>query len=84
MASNDYVTEAESRQTKKQMKAPCVYVAWNDMLNKDTDFYPAVNCSYDCAHCGWNPEVKQKRVEKIVAELEAERAKQKKRKKVKG
>lgn len=69
MPSNDYVTEAESRQLKCSRRAPCVYQSWNDRLNKDSDFYPNVNCSFDCDSCGWNPDVKKRRVEKMREEL---------------
>lgn len=69
MPSNDYASEAEERRKKRESKAPCVYSAWNEVLHKDTDFYPTVNCSYDCDHCGWNPEVKLRRLEKIKSNL---------------
>lgn len=62
MASNDYVSDAEDRKTKRSNKAPCVYTAWSDRHNKEMEFYPAVSCSYECDHCGWNPVVANDRI----------------------
>lgn len=62
MASNDYVSDAESRKTKRNNKAPCMYIAWSDHYHKDMEFYPAVNCSYECDRCGWNPAVAKDRI----------------------
>lgn len=64
---------AQERRPKVLMKAPCQYEEWSDTQNKDIYVYPAVSCSFDCAHCGWNPEVKAKRVEKMLAEIAARR-----------
>ena len=48
---------------------PCVYMEWNEILEKDRPRKPAVDCKLDCDHCGWNPEVAQKRIQKIKSEI---------------
>ena len=47
------------------LDTPCVYMAWNEILEKDKPRKPAVDCNLDCDHCGWNPEVAKKRIQKI-------------------
>ena len=44
---------------------PCVYIEWNEILEKDRPRKPDVDCNMDCDHCGWNPEVAKKRIQKI-------------------
>ena len=70
MAREGYVSEAEDRKMKRSIRAPCVYTAWNNILKQETEFYPAVWCEHDCAHCGWNPLVAEARLAKIRARLE--------------
>ena len=70
MASNSYTADAEDRKMKRSIHAPCVYTAWNEYLKKDTEFYPAVGCSYDCKRCGWNPDVAAERIARIKEEME--------------
>ena len=76
----------EERKSKRANKAPCTYSAPDPRTGRMRDYYPAVICSCDCAACGWNPEVKEKRVSKMMAEVEARRAAEaaKKRKAKKG
>lgn len=59
------------RKSKSSKKAPCVYEVYDEVFHKKMQVYPAVNCGYHCSHCGWNPEIAQKRVEKMQAELAA-------------
>ena len=47
---------------------PCAYINWNERLGKDESRRPAVDCDLDCKHCGWNPEVAKKRIEKTMTE----------------
>ena len=56
---------AEARQTKVTLRAPCVYQDWSDVHQKVADVFPAVNCNYDCSHCGWNPDVAKARLQKM-------------------
>ena len=58
------------RKTKPAISAPCVYEVWDEVRNKDVPVYPAVNCSYGCDRCGWNPEVKEQRIAKIRESLQ--------------
>lgn len=59
-------------QTKKRaLGSPCGYEAFNPTTKKNQIFYPAVSCHGECDRCGWNPEVKQRRVDKMLAEIAA-------------
>lgn len=62
---------AEERAEKRKLRAPCLFVEYNDRLRREIESYPAVSCAFRCDRCGWNPVVKQQRIEKIKAELEA-------------
>lgn len=71
------VTNAETasensvvRKSKASMSAPCSYEAWDEVRHKNIQVFPAVNCSYDCEHCGWNPDVKEQRIAKIRESLQ--------------
>ena len=74
----------ENRKQKRLLNPPCAMKSTDGATGLILTDYPSVICGFHCESCGWNPEVKKKRVEKMVAELESERAKRKKRKKVKG
>ena len=74
----------ENRKQKRLLNPPCSVKSTDPGTGLIFMDFPSVICGFHCDTCGWNPEVKKKRVEKMVAELEAERAKRKKRKKVKG
>ena len=50
------------------LDTPCVYMEWNEILEKDRHRKPDVDCNMDCDHCGWNPEVAQKRILKMKLE----------------
>ena len=63
----------EERRDKRRIQAPCAYRALDPVTKRMRDFYPPVSCLFDCEHCGWNPEVKEKRVAKMLAELEERR-----------
>ena len=73
---------ANAKKAKDIIHAPCAYEGWSDMLKRDNRFYPAVNCDYDCEHCGCNPVVALRRKEKMRNELERKK-KKRARKKVK-
>ena len=83
MTENDAVFY-ENRRQKRLLNPPCAMKTTDGITGIIITDYPSVICGFHCETCGWNPEVKKKRVEKMVAGLEAERAKRKKRKKVKG
>ena len=61
------------RRDKRLIQAPCAYRALDPVTKRMRDFYPPVSCLFDCKHCGWNPEVKAKRVAKMLAEVEERR-----------
>ncbi len=46
--------------TRALIKAPCGYPAINNRGEMTTE-YPGVDCSLDCAHCGWNPKEIERR-----------------------
>ena len=75
--------EVLAQNKKRLLGSPCGYEAFNPVAKKNQIFYPAVSCHGECDRCGWNPEVKKQRVDKMLAEIEAERAKRKEGKKVK-
>ena len=83
MTENDAVFY-ENRRQKRLLNPPCAMKTTDGITGIIITDYPSVICGFHCETCGWNPEVKKKRAEKMVAGLEAERAKRKKRKKVKG
>lgn len=58
----------KARLSKPGLRAPCMFICWDDRKHKDVEAYPAVSCTYDCDSCGWNPEVKEERLEKIFNE----------------
>ena len=55
------------------LDTPCIYMEWNEILEKDRPRKPAVDCNLECDHCGWNPEVAKKRIKKIIRGLIPER-----------
>ena len=44
---------------------PCIYMEWNEIIEKDQPRRPAVDCNRDCDHCGWNPSVAEARLKKM-------------------
>ena len=50
------------------LDTPCVYMEWDEILEKYRPRKPAVDCNLDCDHCGWNPEIAQKRIIKMKLE----------------
>ena len=61
------------RRDKRLIKAPCAYRARDPVTKRMRDYYPTVSCAFGCENCGWNPEVKAKRVAKMLAEVEERR-----------
>ena len=55
----------KARLSKPGLRAPCMYIAWDERKRKNIEAYPAVGCAYACDFCGWNPEVKKERLEKM-------------------
>lgn len=70
--ADEKVTAEQLRETKRLLKAPCMFTGWSDRYHKEIEMYPAVNCTRGCDTCGWNPKVAEKRIEKMNAELEKE------------
>ena len=48
--------------TGKPKDAPCAYYGWSEAAQKDVLLLPTVNCNGMCGKCGYNPEVKAKRL----------------------
>ena len=62
------------RASKRQIEAPCVFKAPDPRTGKFRDYFPSVNCDVkSCDNCGWNPEVARRRVDKMLAEVDARR-----------
>ena len=73
MGNNSYDNELKDRRYKKRVKAPCIFKDVNPRTNKPEDFYPTVQCQFNCSKCGWNPDVRKLRVAKARAEIESKR-----------
>ena len=73
----------ENRRQKRLVRPPCTTTFIN-AAGKEATEYPAVLCSFECDTCGWNPEVKKQRVDRMLAELSAKRAKAQKKSRKKG
>ncbi len=54
----------KKEKTKEEIKAPCVYTDWSEAKQKETEYYPAVKCKLRCETCGWNPEVRERRLKR--------------------
>ena len=66
MQSNNTTWEPRKGSGTKIMLQPlCVYMEWNEIMEKDKPRKPAVDCDMDCDHCSWNPEVQKARLEKM-------------------
>lgn len=46
----------------KGTSAPCLYLGFNEVTQKDQLFYPTVRCDFDCEHCGWNHDEQKRRI----------------------
>ena len=58
--------------TGKPKDAPCKFIYWNELVNRDVVKHPEVNCDgRSCDTCGFNPVVKAQRLQKIKGEVEA-------------
>ena len=55
----------ETKLTKPGLRAPCRFTTWSQAKKKEVDRYPDVNCCFECDACGWNPEVKKERLERM-------------------
>ena len=51
-----------SEDTKRVIKAPCVYFEVNMRKGSCDNAYPSVQCIYQCDSCGWNPKEKERRM----------------------
>lgn len=70
MAEKEDIQQEIMAQTKKRARgSPCGFEAFDPNTKKNTIYYPAVACHGECDWCGWNPEVRKKRVDKMLAEL---------------
>ena len=65
METDYHVDEAE-RKSKRERHAPCSYFEYNEVKHRDEECYPAVICNHDCGKCGWNPEVREKRIQALL------------------
>ena len=58
----------ENRKQKRLLNPPCAMKSTDGATGLILTDYPSVICGFHCESCGWNPEVKKKRVEKMIAE----------------
>lgn len=47
---------------KRQFKAPCMYMEYDERKKEMVETYPAVHCKNECGSCGWNPAVREARL----------------------
>lgn len=73
----------ENRRQKRLVHPPCTTTVIN-AAGKEVTEYPAVLCNFECDTCGWNPAVKKQRVDRMLTELSAKRAKAQKKSRKKG
>lgn len=52
---------------------PCMQETTDPETGKKIWRMPPVNCSLHCEKCGWNPEVKRRRIQKMQDELDGKR-----------
>lgn len=55
----------KARTNKRNIGGPCAFEYWDEAARCARDRYPDVRCEYNCESCGFNPEVKARRLEKI-------------------
>lgn len=58
---------------KNSFEAPCAYMQYDEAKGKDVKTFPAVSCGHDCGKCGWNPAVREKRLERRAEKCTRER-----------
>ena len=73
---DEEVKAKKERAYKRNVSAPCRFRA-RDQSGIMKVLYPAVSCDCQCDHCGWNPEIRKKRVDKMLEELDEARGLQK-------
>lgn len=47
---------------KQKNHVPCIFQYWSETRKRFFDSVPAVDCSGDCVHCGWNPDEQERRL----------------------
>lgn len=47
---------------RESINAKCKSVRWNEVKQKDETFFPSVMCNFDCTHCGFSAEEKERRL----------------------
>lgn len=50
-----------NRDEKIIRNAPCLFQNWDSGKRKWVPVAPAVDCSFRCDHCGWNPQEVERR-----------------------
>ena len=51
------------RDEKILKQSPCLFLEWNETRQRFEACAPAVDCSFSCESCGWNPSEKARRLE---------------------
>ena len=50
-------------ESKIKKDVPCLYLKWNEHKQHDEIWAPAIECTLDCANCGFDPAEKNRRLE---------------------
>lgn len=59
-------TNWKDPRTGKPKDAPCAFLDWNEITRRYMKKTPLVNCDGHCDRCGFNPEVKERRIKKMT------------------
>lgn len=63
--------EFRLNEEKRVSRAPCGGTVTED--GEEYEVFPAVDCDLECEKCGWNPAVRQARIERRAGNGQAER-----------
>lgn len=63
------MTVADEQKELESRHPPCATSEWNERQNRTVWHKPPVDCVFNCEACGWNPEVANRRIKKLKAEI---------------
>ncbi len=49
-------------QIKIRLQVPCLFIVSDEKTAREKETAPAVDCDLNCRECGWNPEVRERRL----------------------
>lgn len=62
MPNNTVISAKYHDSVKRNINAPCIEKRENG--HRIVRFVPSVDCDFDCENCGFNPRVKERRLNK--------------------